>query len=131
MKKTTITKLILAGVAGAFVFTGCTPVGAPDKPKIYTSQAKEYRDYYFITKDPASGENITAEKIKKDLSGPGNTVKWRGILGLKRVYVKDKLFRHGFSKNVKFTDKYIVGTVKVYCITRNPRHTQNFVSGTL
>lgn len=117
MKNTTITKIVLAGVAGMFMFTGCTPIGAPDKPKIYTGQATKYRDYYFITKDPASGEIITANKIKQNLSNPD---KWNGLLGFRRVYVQDKLYSHAYSRNVKFTDKYVIGKVKVYSITSHP-----------
>jgi len=120
MKKTTILKLIATSGFAISIFTGCKPIGAPDTPKIYTGQAKEYKDYYFITKDPASGEKITADKIKKNLSGRMHCNKWGGILALQRVYVNDKLFRHGFEKNVKFTDKYIIGKVKVYNIVRHP-----------
>jgi len=117
MKKTTITKLILTGVTGIFMFTGCTPIGAPEKPKIYTGKATAYKDYYFIKKDPASGEIITADKITQKLTNPN---KWGGLLGLRRVYVQDKLYRHDYSRKVIFTDKYIVGKVKVYSIKSNP-----------
>jgi hypothetical protein len=117
MKNAKITKLFLTGIATVFMFIGCTPIGAPEKPKIYTGKATAYRDYYFIKKDPASGEVFTADKIVQDLTKPE---KWGGLLALRRVYVQDKLYPHGYSKEVSFTDKYLIGKVKVYCIKSDP-----------